>query len=90
MPVRERLLLVLPDREIFSIILLRLWILRRPARGHGGRKTHGASDGRAASTSFRCGSSTDAVIRHADRFHRRGENRVPTLEALLTSDHDVC
>ena len=53
MPVRERLLLVLPDQRDLRLSLHRLRVVGRPARSHCRRKNDGASR-RSASAASRC------------------------------------
>src|SRR6266704_203360 len=64
-------------------------LVRMFPRDHSWGKIDGASDGRTASTSFHHSALTQAAIGMRIVFIGTGEIGVPTLQALLKSEHEV-
>ena len=89
MPVRERLLLVLPDKEIFDYLCTGCGssVGRREITA-GEKLMAQAMAGRRRRRSA-ASASTHAVIGMRIVFIGAGEIGVPTLQALLKSEHEV-
>ncbi len=89
MPVRERLLLVLPDKEIFDYLCTGCGSSVGRREITAGEKLMAQAMAGRRRRRLHCSASTHAVIGMRIVFIGTGEIGVPTLQALLKSEQEV-
>ena len=75
MPVRERLLLILPDREIYDYLCTDCASSVGQREVTAGDKVMARAAAPRRATALRRTAGLDAVARNADRLHRHGRDR---------------